>query len=163
MTQSTSGRGHRPPPRWSWSAVLSPLPWPNVVTSSRGLVYLDSSALVKLIAVEPETDALRLELARWPDRTSSALASVEVSRTARRLGGGAPALARRVLAGLRLLAIEPVLPAAIQIGGTMLRSSDAIHLATAASIARELGAVITYDHRMTAEGLTLGLHMLAPA
>jgi predicted nucleic acid-binding protein len=50
----------------------------------------------------------------------------------------------------------------MQIGGTTLRSLDAIHLATAASIAHELGAVITYDHRMAAEGAGLGLHMLAP-
>ena len=51
----------------------------------------------------------------------------------------------------------------MQIGGTMLRSLDAIHLATAASIAHELGAGITYDHRMAAEGAALGLPMLAPA
>lgn len=44
------------------------------------------------------------------------------------------------LGGLRLLAIEPIVPAAKQIGGTMLRSLDAIHLATAASIGHELGA-----------------------
>jgi predicted nucleic acid-binding protein len=45
----------------------------------------------------------------------------------------------------------------------MLRSLDAIHLAAAASIAHELSAVITYDHRMTTEGTALGLPMLAPA
>jgi predicted nucleic acid-binding protein len=134
-----------------------------VAPRSPGLVYLDSSALVKLIAVEPETSALRRELARWPARTSSALATVEVARAARRLGQGTPALVPRVLAGLRLLAIEPILPAAMQIGGPMLRSLDAIHLATAASIAHELGAVITYDQRMAAEGASLGLNVLAPA
>ena len=122
-----------------------------------------TTARCKLIAVEPETNALRRELARWPARTSSALATVEVARTARRLGQGAPALVPRVLAGLRLLAIEPILPAAMQIGGPMLRSLDAIHLATAASIAHELGAVITYDQRMAAEGASLGLNVLAPA
>lgn len=92
------------------------------------LVYLDSSALVKLIAIEAETAALRRELRTWPERTASLLASVEVTRTARRLGGHAPALAVHVLAGLRLLAIEPIVPAAVQIGGTALRSLDAIHL-----------------------------------
>ena len=75
------------------------------------------------------------------------LATVEVTRTARRLGGHAPAVAVGVLAGLRLLAIEPIVPAA-QIGGMTLRSLDAIHLATAASISRQLGALITYDQRM---------------
>ena len=121
------------------------------------------SVVVKLIAIEAETAALRRELRTWPDRTASLLASVEVTRTARRLGGHPPALAVRVLAGLRLLAIEPIVPAAVQIGGTALRSLDAIHLATAASIAAELGALITYDHRMISEGHAMGLPVLSPA
>jgi predicted nucleic acid-binding protein len=122
------------------------------VTSSSPVAYLDSSALVKLIAIEAETAALRQELRRGPDRASSLLASIEVTRTARRLGRHAPALAARVVAGLRLLAIDPIVPAAAQIGGTTLRSLDAIHLATALSISGELGALITYDNRMISDG-----------
>ena len=45
----------------------------------------------------------------------------------------------------------------------LLRSLDAIHLATAASIAPELGALITRDRRMLAEGQALGLPVLTPA
>ncbi len=127
------------------------------------LAYLDSSALVKLLAVETETAALRQELRRWPDRASSLLATVEVTRAARRLGGHAPAAAAGVLAGLRLLAIEPIVPAAAQIGDTTLRSLDAIHLATAASISRQLGALITYDRRMITQARVLGLPVLSPA
>lgn len=133
------------------------------MTSSSPVAYLDSSALVKLIAIEAETAALRQELRRWPDRASSLLATIEVTRTARRLGGHAPALAARVLAGLRLLAIDPIVPAAAQIGGTALRSLDAIHLATAISISGELGALITYDNRMISEGHAIGLPVLSPA
>jgi uncharacterized protein len=133
------------------------------VTSSSPVAYLDSSALVKLIAIEAETAALRQELRRWPDRASSLLANIEVTRTARRLGGHAPALAARVLAGLRLLAIDPIAPAAAQIGGTALRSLDAIHLATALSISGELGALITYDNRMISDGQAIGLPVLSPA
>jgi predicted nucleic acid-binding protein len=133
------------------------------VTVSSPVAYLDSSALVKLIAIEAETAALRQELRRWPDRASSLLASVEVTRTARRLGGHAPALAARVVAGLRLLAIDPIVPAAAQIGGTTLRSLDAIHLATALSISGELGALITYDNRMISDGQAIGLPVLSPA
>ena len=121
------------------------------------VAYLDSSALIKLVAVEPESAALRRQLAHWPQRTSSLLARVEVTRAADRLGASAPALAVRVLAGLDLLAVDPIIPAANQLAGVLLRSLDAIHLATAASIASELGALITYDHRMITEGLTLGL------
>lgn len=105
------------------------------------------------------------ELRDWTDRTSSLLAKVKVTRTARRLGGHAPAVAVGVTAGgLRLLAIEPIVPAAAQIGGTTLHSLDAIHLATAASSSRELGALITYgDQRMITEAQTLGLPVLSPA
>ncbi len=130
--------------------------------SSALVAYLDSSALVKLIAIESETAALRNELARWPQRTASILASVEATRAAWRLGGSAPTIALRVLAGLDLLAIEPIIPAAMHLGGSTLRSLDAIHLATAASIASEIGVLITYDHRMAIEGQALGLPVLAP-
>lgn len=133
------------------------------MTVSSPVAYLDSSALVKLIAIEAETAALRQELRRSPDRASSLLASIEVTRTARRLGGHAPALAARVVAGLRLLAIDPIVPAAAQIGGTTLRSLDAIHLATALSISGELGALITYDNRMISDGQAIGLPVLSPA
>ena len=132
------------------------------MASSSRVAYLDSSALVKLIVIEAETAALRDELRRWPDRASSALATIEVTRTARRLGGHAPAAATQVLTGLTLLAIDPIVPAASQIGGTTLRSLDAIHLATARSIWRELGALITYDQRMISEGNAVGLPVLSP-
>jgi hypothetical protein len=62
-----------------------------------------------------------------------------------------------------LLAIEPIVPAAAQIGGTTLRSLDAIHLATAASISRQLGALISYYQRMITEAHILGLPVLSPA
>jgi predicted nucleic acid-binding protein len=133
------------------------------VATNSPLAYLDSSALVKLIAIEAETAALRQELRRWPDRASSLLATVEVTLTARRLGGHAPTVAARVLAGLRLLAIDPIVPAAEQIGGTTLRSLDEIHLATAISISHQIGALISYDQRMISEGQTLGLPVLSPS
>lgn len=72
------------------------------VAISSPVAYLDSSALVKLVAIA-ETTALRQELRRWPDRSSSFLATVDVNRTARRLGGHAPAVAVGVLARLRCL------------------------------------------------------------
>ena len=135
---------------------------PTVTASSPAVAYLDSSALVKLIAIEPETAVLRSELRGWPQRTSSLLAAVEVTRAATRLGPTAAALAPRVLAGVRLLAIDPIVPLASTIGGGSLRSLDAIHLATAVGIAHQIGVVITYDQRMLAEALALGLTAIAP-
>lgn len=66
-----------------------------------------------------------------------------MTRTARRLGSLATPLAPRVLDGLRLLSIDPIAYAAMEIGGPLLRSLDAIHLATAAGLGDELGAFIT--------------------
>jgi predicted nucleic acid-binding protein len=127
------------------------------------VAYLDSSALIKLIVVEAESGALRRELVQWPRRTSSLIAHIEVTRAATRLGASAPALAARSLSDLDLLSIDPIAPDARRIGGMLLRSLDVIHLATAASIAPELGALITYDRRMIAEGHALGLAVLTPA
>jgi predicted nucleic acid-binding protein len=133
-----------------------------VASGSSTVAYLDSSALVRLIAVEAETAALRRELVRWPRLVSSLLAAVELTRVARRLGPHAVPLAQRVLAGLDLLAMDPIAQAAMQIGSNALRSLDAIHLATAASITAELGVLITYDHRMLGDGQSIGLPMLSP-
>ncbi len=43
-----------------------------------GLVYLDASAIVKLVVEESESQALRAALRNRPDRVSSALSLVEV-------------------------------------------------------------------------------------
>jgi uncharacterized protein len=55
----------------------------------RDHLYLDSSALVKLVVLEPESAALREFLRAHALRTSSALAEVEVPRALKRAGYGA--------------------------------------------------------------------------
>lgn len=47
-------------------------------------LYLDSSALVKLVRTEAESAALRELLKAWPLRVSSEFAKVEVVRAVRR-------------------------------------------------------------------------------
>lgn len=51
---------------------------------------------------------------------------------------------------------------AANVGGTTLRSLDAIHLASARSIQAELSAFIAYDHRLAEAASTVGLEQLAP-
>jgi hypothetical protein len=48
------------------------------------LLYLDSSALVKLVLPEAESEALLESLSAWPVRITSDLARVEVVRATRR-------------------------------------------------------------------------------
>jgi uncharacterized protein with PIN domain len=54
-----------------------------------GLLYLDTSALMKLVVDEDESAALREELGRWDDArfATSALARVELPRAVTRCAG----------------------------------------------------------------------------
>src|SRR5262245_34180035 len=109
-------------------------------------VYLDSSAIVKLIVDEPETDTLIEALERWPDRVSSALARVEVHRALRRAGRpkAAHVKADAVLDALVLIRLDdPVLSRAAAFGHPQMRSLDAIHLASALTIGDDPDALIT--------------------
>lgn len=129
-------------------------------------LYLDSSAIVKLVQREAESNALRRFLRRHRDdrRVTSALARVEVVRA---ISGGGPAAighARRQLARVDEIAIDRDLldTAATLAPGERLRSLDAIHLASAQALAPDLRAVVTYDQRMAAAGHTLGMTIEAP-
>lgn len=129
-------------------------------------LYLDSSAIVKLVQREAESNALRRFLRRHRDdrRVTSALARVEVVRA---ISGGGPAAiahARRQLARVDEIAIDRDLldTAATIAPGERLRSLDAIHLASAQALAPDLRAVVTYDQRMAAAGHTLGMAIEAP-
>jgi predicted nucleic acid-binding protein len=129
-------------------------------------LYLDSSAIVKLVQREAESNALRRFLRRHRDdrRVTSALARVEVVRA---ISGGGPAAiahARRQLARVDEIAIDrDLLDTAGTIApGESLRSLDAIHLASAQTLAPDLRAVVTYDQRIAAAAHTLGMIIEAP-
>lgn len=130
-------------------------------------LYLDSSALVKLVQQETESAALRQYLRRHRSdgRVTSALSRVEVVRAVS--GGGARAIghARRTLARVDEIHLDrPLLDdAAVIAPSTVLRSLDAIHLASARLLGSDLRAVVTYDQRMAAGASWLGLQVEAPA
>lgn len=133
---------------------------------NEALIYLDSSAIVKLIVPEPETGALLELLAEWPERVSSALARVEVSRAVKRAGDDPISMQRtgEVLDRLGLIRIDAeVLSAAANMPPTELRTLDAIHLATALSLGDQLGALVAYDARLAKAAGTNGLTTLSPA
>ena len=127
-----------------------------------GLLYLDASALVKLVQREPETEALLAELAHWPALATSVIGEIEVRRVARRAELD-PRQVQEVLARVNVIALdEPVREQAPLVGDPLLRTLDAIHLATALSVAGDLGGFSTYDTRLAAAATKVGLAVFAP-
>jgi len=128
------------------------------------LLYLDPSAIVKLVVPEPETKALRELLRSWPERVSSVVARIEVERVARRIGAGTIRRARTVLSRIALVDLdEDVVQRAAALGPPELRTLDAIHLATAISLGRDLGALCAYDVRLGNAAAAKTIEVLAPA
>ena len=130
------------------------------------MIYLDSSALLKLVFEEAGSAAL----AQWLEErvgtpaVSSELARVEVLRASRRLDPAALPAARSLLAQLDLIPLSSTLLAeAAEVGDPLLRTLDALHLASAISIRAELSAFVAYDHRLAAAAATVGLEPVRPA
>lgn len=132
--------------------------------SADAAVYLDSSAIVKLVIRERESDALGGHLRKRPHRVSCALARVEVVRAVSDHGQPAITRARRVLGRIALLRLDDLLlDAAAALSGAHLRSLDAIHLAAAQALGGELAEVVTYDRRMADAARQVGLPVSSPA
>jgi predicted nucleic acid-binding protein len=96
---------------------------------------------------------------------TSALSRVEVVRAVVAGGPTAVANARRQLARLHQVNLDSALldSAATIYPGSVLRTLDAIHLASAQVLAADLRAVVTYDERMGAAAAAIGLVVAAPS
>jgi predicted nucleic acid-binding protein len=129
-------------------------------------IYLDSSALVKLVVREPESAALADLLRDNPERVSSALSLTEVPRALRRAGFGRVEVsrARQVVEAVALIAVDRrVLAVAAALEPPTLRTLDAIHLATAVSLEDDLTALVTYDRRLSEAARRAHVRIVAPA
>lgn len=127
-------------------------------------LYIDASAALKLVVEEPESWALADALA-GDQLISSEICRVELGRALLRLGlgQGAERLVRGVVERIELLRLDDqILDRASEVGPSDLRSLDAIHLASALAIGRELDAVVTYDRRLAGAAQEAGLAVLSP-
>ena len=127
-------------------------------------LYLDSSAFIKLIVEEPGSAALRALLAtRGARHVSSALLRTEALRAVRQLGPAALATVREGLRRVDLIGIDDRI---LDVAGTLepgvLRTLDAIHLASALALGDDLEAIVTYDERMADAARLVGLPTLSP-
>ncbi|MGU3501703.1 type II toxin-antitoxin system VapC family toxin [Mycobacterium sp. C31M] len=128
-------------------------------------MYLDTSAMVKLVVAEKETPDL---VAYLGERADDGLFTAELTRTeliraVMPLGPQAIAAARKLLRGTDSVVLSrQLLDDAGTLGPQTLRSLDAIHLAAARKAGDLLRAVITYDTRMMAAAQAIGLAVQAP-
>jgi predicted nucleic acid-binding protein len=129
------------------------------------IAYIDTSAFVKLLAPEQESEAVTAAIDQdWPNLVASEILAVEAFRAALRRGGEVPARVPRLLRRVVLLPLSPATrESAYRIGPPELRALDAIHLATALSQGTRASAIFTYDQRLTEASLNAGLQVLAPA
>jgi len=124
------------------------------------VLYLDSSALVKLVVDEPETEALRA-FARGHDLLSSKLAVVEVPRAARRHGldaRGADIVRKLVLVEID----EAILEEAARVEPMTLGTLDAMHLSSALFHRERIDYFVAYDARLVGAATAAGLQVATP-
>jgi predicted nucleic acid-binding protein len=132
------------------------------------VLYADTSALVKLAVEEPETHALRLELNRWDAVATSVITEIELARAVARARERGTTTLDDVAVGTITAALPEleltadIRRAAAVLRPTAVRSLDAIHVATAASLGADLGGLLTYDLRMQNAVSELGLSVVAP-
>jgi predicted nucleic acid-binding protein len=125
--------------------------------------YVDSSALVKTVVEEPESNALAGWLQRKEQLAACDLVQVEVIRAVRVSDPEAVPRARQVIGTLILIRLEDDLyESAADLDPPLLRSLDAIHLAAALSLGSDLAGVVTYDGRLADGARALGLAVEAP-
>lgn len=127
------------------------------------ICYVESSAAVKLLVQESESDALAAHLdERAGDHAivSSLLLETELRRFAVRVGVSQEAVSA-VLAGITLLEPDRALyRTAGLIPGLHMRSLDALHVAAALQLQADV--MLTYDHRQTEAARQSGLPTASP-
>ena len=127
------------------------------------MIYLDTSALLKLVRREAETDALSTWLLERVDvpKITSALTRIELLQATRRLDSSPVGIATALLAGIDVIPISAVV---IDVASELdqVRSLDAIHLASALSINDGSLMLLTYDARLREASLRVGVSVEAP-
>ena len=121
------------------------------------MIYVDTSAFMKLIWREDETAALERFLAARPGQrwVSSTLLVIEVRRAAVRINLAHLPRADVALNKVAHVGIgDAVVESAGRLRDPALRSLDAIHLATAILLGDAVDVMVTYDKRLAAAAAT---------
>ena len=125
-------------------------------------LYLDTSALVKLVAEERESGDLRAFVG-GQELVTSLIARTELVRAVARKHERMIEQAEDVLSELAYIAVNRLTTsAAAWVQPWSLRSQDALHVASAARMNASLKALVTYDKRMIRAATRAGLPVASP-
>lgn len=127
-------------------------------------VYVDTSALGRVLLGEPDAGAVLRDIAGFDQRIASRLARIELRRLA--LRQTLLDAADQLLRGVALIPLDDaILAAAETVAPAGVTTLDAIHLATAIRLAGAgvLDTVMTYDARLADGARHHGLKVMAPA
>jgi predicted nucleic acid-binding protein len=135
-----------------------------------GILYVDTSALLKLLVREAESAAVEQELVVWPNLATSIVTEVELPRAVARAREDRPdavidgsLILQGVVASAAIIELSlEIVAAARSVGPIHVGALDAIHIASALSLKEGLAGVATYDIRMTDALRRLDITVLAP-
>lgn len=126
------------------------------------MIYLDASALVTFIARRPHGDALEQFLTVRETRTcTSTIGFVETVRTCDQIGDFPNLMATLLRDHDEIKLTDAIRDAAANVPG-LIRSLDAVHVASAELLGSGLTALVTYDGRMADAARGAGLPVAMP-
>jgi predicted nucleic acid-binding protein len=134
------------------------------------ILYVDTSAMLKLLVREAESAAIERELLQWSELATSVITEVELPRAVARAReeradaviDGSVVL-QGVLASAAIIPLnENIVAAARKVKPVHVGALDAIHIASAISLGRQLAGVATHDKRMQDALEPLGVGVIAP-
>jgi uncharacterized protein len=128
-----------------------------------GAVYIDTSALGRVLLDEPDKSAIERALDSFDQVTASRLLRIELRRVG--LKRGLLDRAESLLADISLIPLEDrILAATETLTPASVGTLDAIHLATAVQLAMagKLNALMTYDKGLAAGAHEHGIAVLSP-
>jgi predicted nucleic acid-binding protein len=127
-------------------------------------VYVDTSALGRVLLDEPDKQAIQRDLAKFGQHVASRLLRVELRRVG--LRRGLLDRASALIADISLIPIDDrILDSTETLAPVTVGTLDAIHLATAVGLLKEgrLDALMTYDKQLAIGAREHGLEVLAPS
>ena len=129
------------------------------------MIYLDATAMMKLIDEAPESAALTAYLSAHTDTRwiTCALSRADLLRSLAGLPEEATEHAHHVLAGVDTLAVtDRLLDAAIALNPAPSRTVDALHIASALSAGPRLRTLVTYDADLARAAAELRITAVSP-